>query len=135
MSIRIFSNEQIKTLLKNPNVENCSERSIKYSKSFKVVAVREWQVGVSPQQIFIQAGFDVSAIGKKKPKDCLLRWRMIFNKKGEQGLKTDGRRQGRSGGRPKKNWHNDKEKIEYLETEIAYLKAENNFLTRLRKKS
>ncbi|HDZ85102.1 MAG TPA: IS3 family transposase, partial [Candidatus Moranbacteria bacterium] len=88
MSTRRFSNEQIKVLLKNPNAEGCSEKSIKYSKSFKVAAVREWQAGVSPQQIFTQAGFDTYAIGKKKPKDCLLRWRRIFKKKGEEGLRT-----------------------------------------------
>lgn len=135
MSIRRFSSEQIRILLKNPNIESCSEKSIKYSKSFKVVAVKEWQIGISPQQIFIQAGFDMHMIGKEKPKDCLLRWRRVFKKKGEEGLKIDGRGKSKSGGRPKKNWQNSKEKIEYLEAEIAYLKAENDFLVKLRKKS
>jgi len=135
MSTIRFSNEQIKALLKNPNMEGCSRKSIKYSKDFKIAAVKEWQAGISPQQIFMQAGFDIYAIGKKKPKDCLLRWRRIFNERGVKGLKIDGRGQGKSGGRPKKNWQNSKEKIEYLETEIAYLKAENDFLAKLRKKS
>ena len=134
MSIRIFSDKQIKTLLENPNVESCSKKSIGYSKSFKIAAVRDWQTGIPPQEIFIRAGFDVNVIGSEKPKDCLLRWRRILEKKGEEGLKIDGRGQSKSGGRPKKNWNNDKERIEYLETEIAYLKAENSFLVKLRKK-
>jgi len=134
MSIRIFSDEQVKTLLKNQHVESCSEKSIGYSKSFKIAAVKEWQSGVSPKEIFIQAGFDVNMIGNKKPGDCILRWRRIFEKKGREGLKKDGRGQSKSGGRPKKHWQNDKEKIEYLEAEVAYLKTENDFLARLRKK-
>lgn len=134
MSTIRFSKEQIKTLLKNPNVEGCSGKSIKYSKDFKVAAIKKWQSGISPKQIFIQAGFDVYAIGKKKPKDCLLRWRRIFNEKSEKGLKTEQRGKSKSGGRPKKKWNNNKEKIKYLEAEIAYLKAENDFLAKLRKK-
>jgi len=50
-------------------------------------------------------------------------------------LETDGRKGNNPKGRPKTNWQNDKEKIKYLETKIAYLKAENDFLAKLRKKS
>lgn len=38
MSKRIFSEEQIKELLQNPNVEKCSEKSIGYKKEFKLSA-------------------------------------------------------------------------------------------------
>jgi hypothetical protein len=74
-------------------------------------------------------------IGRDTPKECLKRWRKTFKEKGEEGLKSDGRAQIKGGGRPKTNWSNDKEKIKYLETKIAYLKAENDFLAKLRKKS
>ena len=134
MSTRIFSKKQIKDLLENPNVENCGERSIGYSRKFKLAAVKQWQAGVSPRQIFVQAGFNLRIIGEGKPKDCLSRWRKIFKKSGEEGLRIDGRGRSKSGGRPKSNWSNDKEKIKYLETKIAYLKAENRFLAKLRKK-
>lgn len=133
MSKRIFDNKQIKELRQNPNVERCSEKSITYKNDFKIVAVTEWQTGLPPQKIFMQAGFNINLIGNETPKQCLRRWRKIFKEKGNQGLSVEAR--GKTGGRPKVNWENEKEKIKYLETQIAYLKAENDFLAKLRKKS
>jgi len=135
MSKRIFAKEQIASLLKNPNVARCSEKSISYANNFKARAVREWQTGISPQEIFINAGFNINMTGSETPKDCLRRWRKIFDEKGERGLKVDSRGQSKAGGRRKRNWQSDKDKIDYLEAEVAYLKAENDFLAKLRKKS
>lgn len=133
MSKRIFNQEQIKELLQNPNVAKCSEKSITYKKEFKVLAVKKYHDGLPSSEIFRQGGFNLDVIGRKIPKDSLLRWRRIFGDKGEDGLKTEAR--GKGGGRPKRNWQSEKDKIEYLETQIAYLKAENHFLAKLRKKS
>jgi hypothetical protein len=134
MSKRIFSEEQIKELLQNPNVERCSDKSITYHKDFKISAVKRYQEGLSPLEIFRQAGFNIDFIGREKPKWCLHCWLKIFREKGIKDLSIGTR--GRSGGgRPKTNWSNDKEKIKYLETQVAYLKAKNNFLAKLRKKS
>ncbi|MFA5987881.1 MAG: HTH domain-containing protein [Candidatus Paceibacterota bacterium] len=133
MSKRIFSEEQIKEFLQNPNVERCSKKSITYSNDFKISAVHKYRGGLPPNEIFRQAGFDVYAIGLDVPGDSLLRWRRTFKHKGSEGLATEAR--GRTGGRSKTSWSNDKEKIKYLETKIAYLKAENDFLAKLRKKS
>lgn len=136
MSKRIFTTEQINSLLKNSSVERCSEKSIAYSKAFKIASVREWQAGIPPQEIFRQAGFDINMIGSETPKDCLLRWRRIFKQKGAEGLRVDARGQSKAGGRPKSIKHlPDKEKLKYLEAQVAYLKAENDFLAKLRKKS
>ena len=131
MSKRIFSEEQIKELLQNPNVAGCSEKSISYHKNFKIMAVEKYREGLQPYEIFKDANFDVGVIGRDVPHECLRRWL----KKGEAELKSDGRGQSKQGGRPKTNWANEKEKIKYLETENAYLKAENDFLAKLRKKS
>lgn len=135
MSKRIFAQEQRIALLKNPNIEGCSEKSITYSKAFKITALRAWQTGLPPQEIFIQAGFDIGLIGSEKPKNCLRRWRKVFQQKGVTGLQVDGRSQSKSGGRRKVHWENNQDKIKYLEAQVAYLKAENNFLAKLRKKS
>jgi len=135
MSKRIFTQKQIKTLLQNTNVEKCSEKSISYQKDFKIKAVKEYQKGLSPNEIFKQVKFDINMIGRETPKECLHRWRKVFRDKGIQGLLIDARSQGKSKGRPKTNWSNEKEKIKYLETEIAYLREENRFLAKLRKKS
>lgn len=136
MSIRRFTEQQIKELLQNPNVERCSEKSISYSKEFKIKAVDRYQkVGVSPNQIFTEAGFNLDLIGKEVPGDCLHCWLKIFRTKGIEELSIETRGKSKSGGRPKTNWPDDKEKIKYLEAKVAYLKAENDFLAKLRKKS
>jgi hypothetical protein len=135
MSKRVFNKKQMDKLLQNPNVNKCSEKSISYSKSFKVKAVKEWETGISPKEIFKQAGFDLNVIGPTIPKDSLKRWRQTFREKGEHGLKNDKRGKSKNGGRKNLKWKNDKEKIKYLEAEVDYLKAENDFLVKLRKKS
>jgi hypothetical protein len=136
MSKRIFTPEQVTDLLQNPYVTKCSDRSIGYRKDFKIFAIKRYQEGWSPQQIFREAGFNTAIIGSKTPKWCLKRWLTTFQTKGEIGLKTDSRGQGKGGGRPKGIKHlSDKEKLKYLEAQVAYLKAENDFLAKLRKKS
>lgn len=135
MSKRIFNEEQIKELLKNPNVEKCSDKSISYQKSFRITAIKEYQEGFTPIEIFEHAEFNIDIIGRETPERCLHRWRKIFRDKGIKDLSSETRGRGKGGGRPKINWQNDKEKIKYLETENAYLKQENHFLAKLRKKS
>ena len=133
MSKRIFTEKQTKELLQNPNVANCSEKSITYKKDFKISTVKKYQEGLPASEIFKQAGFNVDLIGREVPKWCLGRWRRTFKSKGIKGLSNESR--GKGGGRPKTNWSKEKEKIKYLEAENAYLKAENDFLAKLRKKS
>lgn len=136
MSKRIFSKEQIDTLLQNPNIVGCSDKSISYHKDFKILAVEKYQEGLSSSEIFKQAKLDINIIGRKTPQECLRRWKRVFKNKGEVGLKEDGRGQNRTGGRPKDLSNlTDKEKLKRLESEVAYLKKENRFLAKLRKKS
>lgn len=135
MSKRILNEEQIKELLQNPNVERCSKKSITYQKNFKIKALKECHEGLPPIAVFKLAGFNLDMIGRETPKNCLKGWRKIFREKGLQELAVETRGRGKGGGRPKTNWSNEKEKIKYLETQIAYLKAENDFLAKLRKKS
>lgn len=71
---------------------------------------------------------------KKMPKACLRRWNKSYKSKGLEGLieKRGGNAVG--DGRPKTNHATDKEKIHYLEAQVAYLKAKNDFLVKLRAK-
>ena len=133
MSKKIFTREQVQALLENKNVAKCSEKSITYSPNFKLKAVRQYyDEGLSPTQIFIEAGFDIKVIGKKAPERCLGRWRKKYKTKGADGLLKDDRGQSKGGGRPRTKDLTDKEKIERLEATVAYLKAENDFLAKLR---
>ena len=134
MSKRIFTQEQIKVLLQNKNVAACSEKSITYHKDFKLAALRRYQEGLSPSSIFAEAGFNLALIGRKTPKWCIERWRTIFNVQGATGLRNDGRGVHHKGGRPpNQTFTSEEEKLKYLEAQIAYLKAENAFLAKLRK--
>jgi transposase len=135
MNKRLLSDSQIADLLKNPNVAKCSPKSISYSQAFKIWAVRQYEEnGRTATQIFKEAGFDLVVIGKDKPKEQMKLWRKIYKAKGYSGLEIDGR--GRTSGclqgRPKTKGVSDAYKIKYLETQVAYLKAENDFLAKLR---
>lgn len=129
----MFTKEQIQALLENKNVARCSEKSITCNPSFKLKAVRQYyDEGLSPTQIFIEAGFDITVIEKRMPEYCLQRWRKKYKIKGADELLKDNRGQSKGGGRPKTKDLTDKEKIERLEATVAYLKAENDFLAKLR---
>lgn len=133
MSKRMFSSEHIEQLLQNPNVARCTDKSISYHKDFKLFAVKQYESGLPAREIFKQAGFDISMVGRETPRSCLKRWLKVFRTKGIEELSVETRGRG-GGGRPKTNWSNEKEKLKYLEAQVVYLKAENAFLAKLRKK-
>ena len=132
MSKRIFTKAVAEQLSRNVNISRCSERSITYSNDFKIKAVKLYKQGLTSREIFRQAGFDLNTIGRDQPKECLKRWSKMWMAKGENGLVAETR--GRLG-RPKKPKDlSDRDKIKRLETEVSYLKAENDFLAKLRAK-
>ena len=130
MSKRIFNEEQIEEISKNKNVARCSDKSVTYHKDFKIGAIKKYYQGMSAKEIFKEAGFDVNILGKDAPRYRVRDWRKTFKTKGTRGLSIEAR--GKGGGRPKTKWASDKEKIKDLELQISYLKAENNFLAKLR---
>lgn len=133
MSKRRFTADQIIELLKNANVARCSEKSISYSKEFKQKAIGQYQKGGhSPRMIFKEAGFDLCLIGEGAPDESLRRWRKTYTEKGLAGLNTEARGRSHNGGRPKTKGLTDADRIKRLEIENAYLKAENDFLAKLR---
>jgi transposase len=134
MSKRILNQDQIECLLKSGHVSNCSPTQISYSKEFKILAVRQYDEGKTPTQIFREAGLDPDLVGKYVPDNCLRRWRRKLEAKGEAGLMADGRGlvQGARRGRPKTKGLTDAERIKRLEIENAYLKAKYDFLVKLR---
>lgn len=134
MNNRAFTKEQIEDLLKNPNVASCSPKVIGYSREFKVWAVKQYEEqGMTALQIFRQAGFDILTIGHATADSRLRYWRKIFQVKGTDGLEKDRR------GRPKRPGRgrpatkgSAADRIKQLEATVAYLRAENDFLIKLR---
>ncbi|GKW47363.1 hypothetical protein [Planococcus sp. NCCP-2050] len=59
MSKIIFSEHQQRILEANPNVASVSNQAIQYTREFKIHAVKEYQKGKGPAQIFSESGFNV----------------------------------------------------------------------------
>ncbi len=131
MDRRILTEEKIKILKENRNVKNCTKWSITYDNDFKVKAVKQYEEGINPRDIFNQAGLDLKIIGKDAPKESIKQWNRVYKRMGIAGLQTENR--GRNGGL-NKIWMTEKDRIKRLEAEVAYLKAENDFLVKLRAK-
>jgi hypothetical protein len=120
-------------LLRNPNVTRCSAKSISYSPAFRVSAVKlQDEGGLTATEIFREAGFDIDVIGRETSHDRLKHWKRIIRRRGWTALAKDSR--GRKDGKddPTSEALTDAEKIKWLEARVAYLKAENDFLIKLR---
>ena len=79
MSTRTFTDEQVKTLNENPNVITATNRRISYTTDFKRQFVEKYAAGMTPREIFYQAGFDVIALGNKRIERASDRWRQMNN--------------------------------------------------------
>lgn len=126
-----FSESQIHQLEKNPNVLHVSGRSVAYQPAFKLAAINSYEAGKTPMEIFLEAGINVDAIGRRIPNSCIHRWRKIYASQGEVGLLEDQRGKGSAeGGRPVVDLTVEK-KLERAEARIKLLEAENDFLKKL----
>jgi len=125
---KIFSNEEIATISKNPCVFSCTEKSIIYTYEFKKRSLEQHAQGISSKEIWRHAGFDISRWKKDYCKDTIKGWKRIVKKRGLEGL-TKSRQ-----GRPKTKGLTDADKIKRLELQVRYLEAENDFLAKLRAK-
>lgn len=136
MSKARFTKEQIEELSQNKHVTRCSDKVITYNPDFKIKAVKQYyDEYLIPKEIFIRAGFDLNMIGKDIPGNCLKDWKKIYETKGTEAFKQENRGGQKGGGNSKKYINeSNKDKIERLETENIYLKAENDFLAKLRAK-
>lgn len=128
-----FNPEQIAEMLKNKYVLKCS-KTITYTPEFKVLAVKRYAEGVTAKRIFREAGFNMELIDKDTPRHCVKLWLQTFKDKGEVGLRSEqrGKCHGSRRGRPKTKGVTDADRIKRLEIEVAYLKAKNDFLVKLR---
>ncbi len=120
----VLSDSDRKKLSKNPNVLKVTDKNIAYTPEFKVRAVEKHLAGESYNEIFVDAGIDLSLFEQDYSRKCITRWLKSYNKSGAEGFKTEARGKS-STGRPKGR------KFKSLEAEVAYLRAENDFLKKL----
>lgn len=127
-----YSSEHIAQLQKNPCVWHVSQRTINYTYEFKKHALDMYAQGVKPDDIWKQAGFDLSFWKEGYCRYTIKDWRRLV-KKGElesltkpSGVQADG------GYRKAKSPEDDR--LRRLKLRVRYLEAENAFLARLRAK-
>ncbi|MFI3686089.1 HTH domain-containing protein, partial [Vagococcus fluvialis] len=126
MGINKFTTEEIEELKQNPYVKRVSSSSITYTKEFKELFVLKHSEGQLPHQIFSDAGFDITVLKQRRINTASHRWR----EKAKQGESLEDLRLGNSG-RPRHKELTEKEELKRLKAEVAYLKAENDFLKKL----
>ena len=130
MQKRKFTEEQRIELQKNPNVKKVTSVGVLYGETFKKEALELYEKGITPIDIFIQAGFNIEIIGKENPSKILSKWRCGIGYRPNQinnelsnkhhiKLNTD------------KCTYSDKE-IKKILARNRYLEAENDFLKKLK---
>ena len=91
--IRIYNDDEIKTLLSNSNVEKIKNKSrIVYKNSFKLWAIKEklFHEEKTARQIFIEGGFDMNILDERTPQRRLCDWTKKYKKKySYKALKED----------------------------------------------
>lgn len=116
--------KRINPLVKNPNVEKLTASNVQYTQEFKLRAIKAYNSGVPAEQIFADAGLEVSTFGKGYARKSISRWIQEVEKYGAKKLGDERRGVGATG-RP------GVKKFKSLEEENAYLRAENDFLKKL----
>jgi len=124
-----FSREEIAQLNENPSVFHCTEHFVSYSYEFKKRALELSTEGVTARDIWLRSGFDISKWRPSYFRETLRDWRKIVAKRGLEGLLRAGGVQCDPG-----PTNTEADTIKRLKLQIEYLKAENDFLAKLRAK-
>lgn len=120
-----LSESERKILENNPNVLKVTKANVTYTPAFKEKAIKLHNQGVPPSRIFSNAGINVEIFGEGYAKKCIRRWKKVSSSIDSDCFKKE-RRGSKSTGRPKGR------KFKSLEEENAYLRAELDFLKKLR---
>lgn len=121
----LLSDQDRRELEKNPNVLKVTASNVTYTPKFKLHAVTQYLSGKKPREIFREAGVNLGLFEETYAKRALARWRKVHSERKEKGFKEEMRGSGATG-RPAGK------KFKSIEDELRYLKAENDFLKKLR---
>jgi transposase-like protein len=128
VSIKTFTDKEIKTLSRNPYVKTVGAKGITYTDEFKRIFIAENEKGKVPREIFEEHGFDPNLLGMHRVKSSAKRWRKSYKLNGIVGLRDT--RKGNSG-RPSEKELSLEEKYERLKAQNHLLKAENELLKKI----
>jgi len=129
MNRRIFTKEQIKQISKNKNVSRCGTKSVMYTKSFKIKALRQYnEEGLGAVEIFKEAGFNLNVIGIRRPNKLMNQWNTALRPEKKHGTPLQDEAKAKMAA---KRFNGGKE-LRTLKAKVAYLQGENDFLAQLR---
>lgn len=94
MSKKIYTEQEIEILERNPNIKSVSSKSITYSPAFKIKATEQSKTGMTSTVIFEEAGLPASLIGEGKAHQSLGRWKKSMAKQGQDGFLQEMRGKG-----------------------------------------
>ena len=123
-----FTPKQRSKLLANRNVQDVTEKTISFLPEFKIKSVLQYLEGISPDQIFENAGFPLEFFKGDYFRQCIKRWVKKYKEEGEDSLRVDERGKG-STGRPREERLED---LTYDEL-LALVEIQKEALNELRK--
>lgn len=129
MNRKKYTDQEKEILLKNENIISVSDTNIKYCPKYKLKAIKEYNKGNFPMQIFMQAGINIKIIGSENPGRCIDRWKKTYKNQGAKGILEEQR--GKTG-RPRIKPLSTEEELKRIKARNAYLEAENDFLKKLK---
>lgn len=127
MGVNKFTETEVNQLQRNKYVKKVSSSSITYTTEFKEYFIFSYGQGIPPVEIFRNAGFNTAVLGQSRISNASSRWR-------KQALRPSGLNDTRqeNSGRPHKQDLTDAEELILLKNQVTYLKAENEFLKKLK---
>ncbi len=121
MSKKLFTEQEIEILKQNKYVKRIGPKGITYTDELKHFAISKFEEGFMSTEIFELAGFDLSVIGRNRPKKALDRWKVAYKKSGVMGLQDTRKK---SSGRPLERELSLKEQLERKEARIKFLEVQ-----------
>jgi hypothetical protein len=129
MSRYILSNEIQDEIRALEYVKSCSSKSISFTKDFKLKVIDNYNNGMRPASIFMQAKFPLQYFPKRFADSSIQNWKRIIKNHGKENSFTKERR----GSKSKYNFRNYHNRNALLKTltkdeKIAFYEAENEML-------
>lgn len=109
----------------NLNVEKITDSNLRFTTDFKLRAIKLYQSGQSAVEIFEGAGIELIDFESEYARKSISRWLAAADAYGLKKINEERRGLG-SSGRPGSG-----KKFKSQAAELAYLRAENNFLKKL----
>lgn len=122
-----FTKEEIELLESNPNIKKVLLNQVLYSKEFKEKAIKEYDEGKTANQIFQDAGIDITILSIQHDYACktISKWRKVNNKNNKDNKDNIDMHIS------KKKYKDKKSEYQKLLERNEYLEAENEFLKKL----